>query len=246
MILVIIAISTILFFMSFVLIKKNSYRFITAGLFLIILMVSVAALVANDKNHFGMEQKTTSKTISIKPMVANSQMPLKIVLYQPVGTSGKDNVYLYKTTNNKKTNTQTDGKTSNKVLLTTTKEARLTVKTTKYVYKNNLTKWLFKLDKKQQIVRRENKFILPKTNWVQLSVAQAKKLQVAATKAQTKTAQARQKQAAMAFVSQKLKGAMTKKPALMTDKQAQQALTQKYLAEYKMMVARQLIEKIKK
>lgn len=245
MILVIIAVSSVLFFMSFVLIKSGMRRFITASGLLVILMLSVVGLIANDQHNFGMKKVTTSKSVAIKPMVASKQLPVKIVLYQPVGTSGKDNVYLYKTIDNKKVNTQTDGKTTNKVKLTNVKQANLTVKTTKYVYTNKVTKWLFKLDNKKQIVKRENKFNLPKNNWVELSVQQAKQLQKTAAKSQTKASQAAQKTAATAYVTGKVKAAIAQKPSLMTDAKAQKALSNKFLAEYKLIVAQKLIKQIK-
>ena len=118
-----------------------------------------------------MKQVTTTKTQKIYS--TSSQMQL--ALYQPVGTSGKDNVYIYQTKPRQKKpqHTQANEFTTNRLVWTDSDQATLTVKETRWRFKNDFYKVLFAGSKMDgNLVSRTNTFRYPKT-FVKISVKQA-------------------------------------------------------------------------
>ncbi len=185
-------------------------------------------ITANFHEHWGMKQVTTTKTQKIYS--TSSQMQL--ALYQPVGTSGKDNVYIYQTKPRQKTpqHTQANEFTTNRLVWTDSDQATLTVKETRWRFKNDFYKVLFagsKMDGK--LVSRTNTFRYPKT-FVKISVKQAQALKKQAQALKSPATQAQLKAQAAAYVTAKVQAAKQQNPDL-TEAQLQK-LTQQAQQEY--------------
>lgn len=240
MITVIMFIGAIAFFVSIMFAPNMRTRWILGLITGLIFVGSTVIITANFHDHWGMKRITTTKTQKIYS--ASSQMQL--ILYQPVGTSGKDNVYIYQTKPRQKTpqHTQANEFTTNRLVWTDSDQATLTVKETRWRFKNDFYKVLFagsKMDGK--LVSRTNTFRYPKT-FVKISVKQAQALKKQAQALKSPATQAQLKAQAAAYVTAKVQAAKQQNPDL-TEAQLQK-LTEQAQQEYqaqmikKMMVAK--------
>ena len=187
-------------------------------------------ITANFHEHWGMKQVTTTKTQKIYS--TSSQMQL--ALYQQVGTSGKDNVYIYQTKPRQKTpqHTQANEFTTNRLVWTDSDQATLTVKETRWRFKNDFYKVLFAGSKMDgHLISRTNTFRYPKT-FVKISVKQAQALKSPAAQAQLKTQ-------AAAYVTAKIQAAKQQNPDL-TEAQLQK-LTQQAQQEYQAQMIKKMM-----
>ncbi|MFC6180629.1 DUF4811 domain-containing protein [Lactiplantibacillus daowaiensis] len=208
MILVLLVISTIALFLTFVYMKSSATRLILTGIFGIALVGSLVGVVANDSHHFGMKQVTTTKTTTLAS--AGSSKAMDLLLYQSVGTADKHRVYIYKQTASQKkvSHTAASVKTTNTVKKTTG-TTKLVTKTTRWEYTSNAMKFWFSIaDNNKQLIKRQNTFYVKKS-WVVLSTTQAKKLSQL-VKQQQKTLKSRAK----VYVENEVKAAMVKNPTM--------------------------------
>ncbi|AXX64029.1 DUF4811 domain-containing protein [Bombilactobacillus bombi] len=139
-----------------------------------VLIVGVLALmVANDTYHFGMQPKTQTSTMAMTSVNRSSQMPM--LLYQSLGTSGKNKVYLYKTSSTAKVQHTNPEQTSDQIIRTNA-QARLVSQKKVWSYKNGFYRTLFGISGNEgEHIQTTNKFFVPQ-NWAILSTKQAKKL----------------------------------------------------------------------
>ncbi len=142
MIIFLLIIAVIATFLSMTLISKTAVRVICSVISAIVVIASVALMVMNDREHFGMHKITETTTQEIYSVSPSKQMSM--LLYKSIGTADKDRVYIYnKTTSQKKpSHTETD-KTTNKVKTTKKSTARLVKSTTRWTYKDNTYKFWF-------------------------------------------------------------------------------------------------------
>ena len=240
MITVIMFIGAIAFFVSIMFAPNMRTRWILGLITGLIFVGSTVIITANFHDHWGMKRITTTKTQKIYS--ASSQMQL--ILYQPVGTSGKDNVYIYQTKPRQKTpqHTQANEFTTNRLVWTDSDQASLTVKETRWRFKNDFYKVLFAGSKMDgNLVSRTNTFRYPKT-FVKISVRQAQALKKQAQALKSPAVQAQLKTQAAAYVTAKIQAAKQQNPNLteaQLQKLAQQA-QQEYQAQMikKMMAAK--------
>ena len=240
MITVIMFIGAIAFFVSIMFAPNMRTRWILGLITGLIFVGSTVMITANFHEHWGMKQVTTTKTQKIYS--TSSQMQL--ALYQPVGTSSKDNVYIYQTKPRQKTpqHTQANEFTTNRLVWTDSDQATLTVKETRWRFKNDFYKVLFAGSKMDgNLVSRTNTFRYPKT-FVKISVEQAQALKKQAQALKSPAAQAQLKAQAAAYVTAKIQAAKQQNPDLteaQLQKLAQQA-QQEYQAQMikKMMAAK--------
>lgn len=230
MITIIMFIGAIAFFVSIMFAPNMRTRWILGLITGLIFVGSTVIITANFHDHWGMKRITTTKTQKIYS--ASSQMQL--ILYQPVGTSGKDNVYIYQTKPRQKTpqHTQANEFTTNRLVWTDSDQATLTVKETRWRFKNDFYKVLFagsKMDEK--LVSRTNTFRYPKT-FVKISVKQAQALKSPATQAQLKAQ-------AAAYVTAKVQAAKQQNPDL-TEAQLQK-LTEQAQQEYQAQMIKKMM-----
>ncbi len=237
MITVIMFISAIAFFVSIMFAPNMRTRWILGLITGLIFVGSTVIITANFHDHWGMKRITTTKTQKIYS--ASSQMQL--ILYQPVGTSGKDNVYIYQTKPRQKTpqHTQANEFTTNRLVWTDSDQATLTVKETRWRFKNDFYKVLFagsKMDGK--LVSRTNTFRYPKT-FVKISVKQAQALKKQAQALKSPATQAQLKAQAAAYVTAKVQAAKQQNPDL-TEAQLQK-LTEQAQQEYQAQMIKKMM-----
>ena len=244
MIIFLLIIAVIATFLSMTLISKTAVRVIC----------SVALMVMNDREHFGMHKITETTTQEIYSVSPSKQMSM--LLYKSIGTADKDRVYIYnKTTSQKKpSHTETD-KTTNKVKTTKKSTARLVKSTTRWTYKNNTYKFWFGIaGNNREVSKRVNTFYVP-NNWITLSTEQAAKLQknVKKNQAQMKAdAEKYVKAKVTATVKSTMAAALKKNPTmsasdqkkLMADTTAK--ASKQYAAQYQAQMMQKMIEEAKK
>lgn len=247
MILTLVVISAILFFIFFVLIDNRFISYLLSFITFVVLIGSLFMLVENDRNHLGMTKVTDAKQTVIYS-AGDSKSPVGMLLYQPVGTNGHDNVFIYKADKKAKkpSHTQTDGKTTNKVKLVDSDTATLDVATTRYEYTRDLDKFLFSIGgNDKEVVKRVNTFSIPKDAWAKLSIKAAKKL-AKEMQNPSKEAQAKQKAAGKAYVENKMKAAMMADPTMATSPSRQAALVKQATQEFQAMAIKQAIDAAQK
>lgn len=92
MIIIIMFGAAIAMFASIMFIEVKTPQLILATLCGLLFVGATFVMTLNYSHHFGMHKVTTTTSRTIYS-ASNSTMPL--ALYQPVGTSGQDNVYIY-------------------------------------------------------------------------------------------------------------------------------------------------------
>ncbi len=230
MITIIMFLGAIAFFAAIMFSPSNRTRWLLGMISGLIFVGSTLMITANFHEHWGMKQVTTTKTQKIYS--TSSQMQL--ALYQPVGTSGKDNVYIYQTKPRQKTpqHTQANEFTTNRLVWTDSDQATLTVKETRWRFKNDFYKVLFAGSKMDgNLVSRTNTFRYPKT-FVKISVKQAQALKSPAAQAQLKAQ-------AAAYVTARVQAAKQQNPYL-TEAQLQK-LTQQAQQEYQAQMIKKMM-----
>lgn len=246
MILVLVGIFTVAFFISFVLVTNKGLRVVASLISFIALIASLTLMIQNDKYHFGMEKEavTTSRTVYT---ALPKKTPVDLLMYQPVGASGEENVFIYKTTPDAKkaSHTQTDGKTTNCVFYANQSKATLETTTIRYKYKSTWSKLLFGLGDNETVISRNNTFTLPKNDWLKISTANAKKL-ASVAKSQTPAEKAAQATAGKEFVMAQVKAAIMADPKLATDPAGQAKVVNKATAAFEKMVFSKLVKQLEK
>lgn len=237
MITIIMFLGAIVFFAAIMFSPSNRTRWLLGMIFGLIFVGSTLMITANFHEHWGMKQVTTTKTQKIYS--TSSQMQL--ALYQPVGTSGKDNVYIYQTKPRQKTpqHTQANEFTTNRLVWTDSDQATLTVKETRWRFKNDFYKVLFAGSKMDgNLVSRTNTFRYPKT-FVKISVKQAQALKKQAQALKFPAVQAQLKTQAAAYVTARVQAAKQQNPDL-TEAQLQK-LTQQAQQEYQAQMIKKMM-----
>lgn len=242
MILLILTISTICFFISYVYVVDKKKRLLAAGISAIVMLLSISMIVANFYSHYGMIQSTSVKKQQIYPVSTFSDT--KLILYRPIGTKGKENVWIYNTNKAKKTPTHTQANeyTSNKVTVSSNEYAYLKTSETRWIYKSKTDKFLFGIaQNNNQLVKRRNTLTLPKS-WEKLSVSQAKRLKKRLKDTQV---QSKLKEQISKNVKKELTIIIAKKPSLAKNKAAQAALLKHLSTQAQKKAIRQIINDIK-
>lgn len=237
MITIIMFLGAIAFFAAIMFSPSNRTRWLLGMISGLIFVGSTLMITANFHEHWGMKQVTTTKTQKIYS--TSSQMQL--ALYQQVGTSGKDNVYIYQTKPRQKTpqHTQANEFTTNRLVWTDSDQATLTFKETRWRFKNDFYKVLFAGSKMDgHLISRTNTFRYPKT-FVKISVKQAQALKKQAQALKSPTAQAQLKTQAAAYVTAKIQAAKQQNPDL-TEAQLQK-LTQQAQQEYQAQMIKKMM-----
>ncbi len=246
MILVTLVIGAIAIFLSYVYIKPVSWRIVGTLISVVILVSSIVFLTLNSHEHYGMHQTTTTKTTQVYP--ASAKNGLNIMLYQDIGSSGKETVQVYKETLDQKKTSHTQANeytaANNRIKRTSAKSATLQVKETRWKFNSNTAKFWFGISGMQnKLIKRTNTFSLPK-DWLHLSVKQVKALQKKMAGMKTKAGQAKVKSQAQQFVQQKLKAAIMKDPSLAANKQKQGALAKQYGQEFQQELIKKAVAEV--
>lgn len=247
MIIFVAVILAIALFISMVSISKPLLRNLTSLIIAILFALSLSLIVLNDRDHFGMKKITTTQTTDLISVSPSKQ--LKMLLYQNVGTSGKNRVYIYKTqaTQKKPTTTNPDPTHTTNKIKVTTQSPRIVTKTTRWVYKNDAYKlWFGIAGNNHKLIQHKNTFEI-NNDWLTLSSVQAKKLQSLA-----KQNTAKMKKEAQVYVTAAVKktltAAMRKDPTMSAAKR--KALTaeatKKATAAYQKQAMAKLVAEVQK
>lgn len=177
MIIIILAVFAVLAFWANMTIKSTVTRYVTVTVMFIGLTLSVIAIVANMHSHFGMKTVVTTTKTEIYS-AGSPQQQFGVLLYQSVGTAGKENVYIYKASPDAKKTTlaKPDLKTTSQRVAVAGDKAYKIVQTTRYVYRNNTYKFLFGwADNNHQLKHKHVIYQVPAT-WIAMTPDQAKSL----------------------------------------------------------------------
>ncbi|GBG93606.1 hypothetical protein LFYK43_00650 [Ligilactobacillus salitolerans] len=247
MILATLVIGALSAFICYVYIKPVVWRVIGTLISAVILIGSLVLLALNSHEHYGMHKVTSTKVVQVYP--ASSKNNMNIMIYQPVGSNGKETVQIYKETKNQKkpSHTQANEYTvaNNHIQRTNAKTATLTVKETRWKFKSKTYKFWFGVSGLQnKLVKRTNTFKLPQ-DWLHLSTTQVKALQKKLAGMKTKAGQAKVKAQAQQYVQQQLKAAIMKDPSLATDKAKQAALAKQYAAQFQQQLIKKAVADLK-
>lgn len=254
MIIFVAVILAIALFISMVSISKPLLRNLTSLIIAILFALSLSLIVLNDRDHFGMKKITTTQTADL--ILVSPSKQLKMLLYQNVGTSGKNRVYIYKTqaTQKKPTTTNPDPTHTTNKIKVTAQSPRIVTKTTRWVYKNDAYKlWFGIAGNNHKLIQHKNTFEI-NNDWLTLSSVQAKKLQMQAKKLQSLAKQntAKMKKEAQVYVTAAVKktltAAMRKDPTMSAAKR--KALTaeatKKATAAYQKQAMAKLVAEVQK
>lgn len=220
MIIFIMFIAAVALFASIMFIRQRTPRIILTIIFGLIFIGSTAMMTLNYSRHFGMHQVTTTRQ---KPIYSASNAPLPLALYQPVGTSGEDNVYIYnsKERQAKPDHTQADEFTHSKIKWTNRTTPRLVTTETRWRYNNDFFRVMYMgTGMDGTLVKRINTLEYPKT-YVKITTSQAKQLMKKAASPAARQAQQAAHQQGKSYVANAVQQALAKNPT-MTAEQIQQ------------------------
>lgn len=219
--------SALALFASVMFINQRSTRIAGTLIFSILFIGSTATMTLNYSHHFGMKRVTTTT----RQTVFSAAAPLPIALYQPVGTSGQDNVLLYKTNQNQKkvTHTPANEYTTSKIRFSNRTTPELRTIETRWQFKNNFYKTLFLWSGMDGTLIKRTTIIEYPRSFVKLTPPQAKRLQKGMTSANTSQVQAQAK----AFITAKVQAAMAKQPNMSAQQiqQVSERAEQEFMAQ---------------
>lgn len=228
----------ICFFLSIMFVQGRVPRIVLATITGLIFVGATALMTLNYSHHFGMRQVTTTTSRRIYPV--DAKMP--VALYQPVGTSGKDDVYIYKTTPQqaKPAHTQANEYTRSRVRWKQSGNPQLVTTTTRWYFKNNFYKLLYAgTGMNGALIKRTNILEYPRA-YVLLTTKQAQRLQSKAKSPAGQHAMATARQQGQAYVTGRVQAAMAKNPH-MTAAQIQ-AVSQQAEQEFQAKMVRALLK----
>ena len=224
MIIIIMFGAAIAMFASIMFIERRVPQLILATLCGLLFVGSTLVMTLNYSHHFGMHQVTTTTR---KPIYSASNSTMPLALYQPVGTSGQDNVYIYNVKPRQKTanHIQADEYTTSKIKWTNETTPKLVTTETRWRYNNNFFTVLYMWSGMDgTLVKRTNTLEYPRT-YVKITVKQANRLKKLAQSPAVKQAQARAQQQGKTAVASTVQAALAKNPH-MTAQQIQQVSQQ--------------------
>ncbi|MEE8823264.1 hypothetical protein LASUN_08750 [Lentilactobacillus sunkii] len=208
MIVLTLVIGVVLSFVFFIYISSKPASYTLTALSLLLAIVSLVFIIKNDHDHYGMKQVTKTTTEQIYP-IGNKQM--QMILYQPIGTANKHQVYVYQKSQDskKKSHTQTTDTTNKVVKVSGT--THMVTNTTRWEFTSDATKLWFGISgENHKFIKRQNILYVNKSVQV-LSVQQAKALKKMMA---SKSYQAKLKTQAKAFITKQVMTAMKKNPTM--------------------------------
>ena len=216
--------AAIAIFASIMFIEVKTPQLILATLCGLLFVGATFVMTLNYSHHFGMHKVTTTTSRTIYS-ASNSTMPL--ALYQPVGTSSQDNVYIYNVKPRQKTanHTQADEYTTSKIKWTNETTPKLVTTETRWRYNNNFFTVLYMWSGMDgNLVKRTNTLEYPRT-YVKITVKQANRLKKLAQSPAAMQAQASAQQQGKTAVASTVQATLAKNPH-MTAQQIQQVSQQ--------------------
>lgn len=229
------------FFASIMFVAKRQPRIILAVITGIVFVASTTLMTLNYSHHFGMKKVTTTHTTQIYS-ASNSVMPLAI--YQPVGTSGQDNVYLYNSQKHQQTpnHTQANEYTYSRIRWTNNHKAQLITTETRWQYNNQLMHCLFAgSGMAGKLVKRVNTLKYPRS-YVLITTKQAQQLAKAVQTPAGRQMAAEAKKTGQQFVASQVQASLQKNPHLTTDQV--QAIANQAQIDYQSQLVKKLLKQL--
>lgn len=231
MIFLLIVVFVLGFFVCWNLIPNQTISNITGIIFAVLSIFTVFAVVANFNSHLGMKKatvQTTTKVASVNPQ-------MKMLLYQPVGTNGKEQAVIYKKNDQQKKPTVSKPALDTKnIVEKNSNKTELVTKSEYWVYKNDFYKTMFGVAQKHELIKRTRTFKVD-GDYLVMTTAQAKEFQSRIKKlakeqqSNPATAEAAKAQGEQ-FVQGKMMESLQKNPDL-SDKE-KTVMTKKYTEEF--------------
>jgi len=240
MVIISILICAVLSYYFAVFIQNKKVGYTLAGIFIVIFIGSIVLLVSNEYDHFGMKKVTSEKTEQIQTV----QKGNNILLYKELGTSGKEDVYIYRTPETAKAKNPDHTKAKLHVTNTVKKGSSsntLTSKTTRWEYKNGFYSFLFSISgNNKEFVKQSNTFHIG-DDWIVLSTTQATKL---SKEMKSKKVQAQMRSEGEAYVKAAVTKAMMANPTMTSAQQKQ--VMQQAQKEFKAQAMAKIVEEVTK
>lgn len=176
MIIILLIIACLALFASAMFIKQRGTRIVAILLSVILMVGSTTLMVLNYHSHFGMKKVTTTTTRVVSPVA--KQLP--IALYQPLGTDGKEEVLMYRNSpNGKVQHTRADENVTSKMKLGNVQSPTMTVKKTRWQFKNNFYKTLFMWSGMDGTLAKQETTITYPANYLRVTPRQMRQLKAA-------------------------------------------------------------------
>lgn len=242
MIIILMIISAIAFFISFIYIDKVPLRITFTLISGIVFISSIIGIVANYHSHYGMQEITTTTEKQIYS--ADTTGAMQIILYEPIGTNGDENIFIYSPElhSKKVTYTKVDEFTTNKTKIVNSGTANLKITEVHWKYKSSAYKFWFGIaDNNNKLSKQINTFYLPKT-WSLLSTSEAKELKQKMSSPEFKK---QIKSQATLYIQNKMKNAIVKNPSLATNKSRQLEMQKKFANEFQDQMLKKAIQDVK-
>lgn len=242
MIIILMTISAIAFFISFIYINKVPLRITFTLISGIVFIFSIIGMVANYHSHYGMQEVTTTTEKQIYS--ADTTGAMQIILYEPIGTNGDENIFIYSPDNHSKkvTYTKVDEFTTNKTEIVNSDTANLKITEVHWKYKSDAYKFWFGIaDNNNKLSKQINTFYLPKT-WYLLSTSEAKELKQKMSSPEFKK---QSKSQATLYIQNKMKNAIVKNPGWATDKSKLLEMQKKFANEFQDQMIKKTIQDVK-
>ncbi len=199
MVIILLIIACLALFASAMFIKQSGVRIVAVLVSVILLVGSTTLMVLNYHSHFGMKKVTMTTTKMVAPVA--KQLP--IALYQPLGTDGKEEVLLYRNNpTGKVQHTKADENITSKMKFANVQSPTMTVKKTRWQFKNNFYKTLFMWSGMNGTLAKQQTTITYPQEFVKVTPRQMRKMKSAM--AASATSQAAQRQALAAAVATEL------------------------------------------
>ena len=177
MIIPIIAIFAILTFIATMLIKNNSVRKFFSTIFFTGLILSLAAMIANDSMHFGMKGKNVTREQVIYS-AGDPVDPGNILIYKNMGSEVEDNAYVYRLEREGELESAVPARNiKTNIEIRPNQQASIVTTSKEWVYQNDFFKMLFSWNgEENKVSKQEATIYYPDDTWVVMSETQSKKL----------------------------------------------------------------------
>lgn len=130
----------VLFATTMIFAQPGGRKTLLVTLGLILTVGSAGAMILNYNQHLGLKRVTTTRYY---PLASSQPGAGQVLLVKPLGTTGRERVYLYRTNPLAKKLTKTNPAKGSVRVIRNAAQDRLTVKTTTWVYRNEELRLLF-------------------------------------------------------------------------------------------------------
>ncbi|GAA3607032.1 hypothetical protein GCM10022296_08190 [Secundilactobacillus similis DSM 23365 = JCM 2765] len=140
MIILILFIGAVLFATTMIFAQPSGRKTLLVTLGLVLTVGSAGAMILNYNQHLGLKRVTVTRHY---PLASSQPKAGRVLLVKPLGTAGREPVYLYRTNPLAKQLTKTNPAKGSAKVIRNAAQTRLTVKTTTWVYRNEELRLLF-------------------------------------------------------------------------------------------------------